>query len=164
MKEVKNFVVLGAGSMGAQIAALAAESGFNVRIRDIEDKFLQRGRQIISDMYAKRIKRGSFTEERKKAVMDRISFLLDLKEAVKDADYILEAVPEILELKQKVFKEVSRLCPPDAILATNTSSLSITDIANAVQGPGRVVGTHYFNPPSRMHLLEIIQGDSTSLE
>jgi enoyl-CoA hydratase/3-hydroxyacyl-CoA dehydrogenase len=164
MKEVKKFVVLGAGSMGAQIAALAAESGFNVIIRDLEDKFLQRGRQIIDDMYAKRIKRGSFTEERKKEIIGRIRFLVDLEEAVKDADYILEAVPEILELKQKVFKEVSRLCPPNAILATNTSSLSISDIAKGVKGPERVVGTHYFNPPSRMILLEIIQGSNTSSE
>lgn len=164
MKEIKNFVVIGAGAMGAQLAALAAEAGFNVKIRDIQDKYLQRGRQIIEDMYAKRIKRGGFTEEQKKTVIGRISFLLDLKEAVQDADYILEAVPEILDLKQKVFKEISEICPPDAILTTNTSSLSITEIARPVKGPERVVGTHYFNPPSRMLLLEIIKGEKTGPE
>ncbi|MBP1706932.1 MAG: Cyclohex-1-ene-1-carboxyl-CoA hydratase, BadK, partial [Chloroflexi bacterium] len=124
----------------------------------------QRGRQIIEDMYAKRIKRGGFTDGQKKEVMGRISFLLDLKEAVGDADYILEAVPEILDLKQKVFKEISEICPPDAVLATNTSSLSITEIARPVKGPERVVGTHYFNPPSRMLLLEIIKGEKTGPE
>ena len=164
MKEIKNFVVIGAGAMGAQLAALAAESGFNVKIRDIQEKYLQRGRQIIEDMYAKRIKRGGFTDGQKKEVMGRISFLLDLKEAVGDADYILEAVPEILDLKQKVFKEISEICPPDAVLATNTSSLSITEIARPVKGPERVVGTHYFNPPSRMLLLEIIKGEKTGPE
>jgi enoyl-CoA hydratase/3-hydroxyacyl-CoA dehydrogenase len=164
MKEIKNFVVIGAGAMGAQLAALAAEAGFNVRIRDIQEKYLQRGRQIIDDLYAKRIKRGSFTEGQKKEVMGRISFLLDLKEAVQDADYILEAVPEILDLKQKVFKEISEICPPDALLTTNTSSLSISEIAKPVKGPERVVGTHYFNPPSRMMLLEIIKGEKTSPE
>jgi enoyl-CoA hydratase/3-hydroxyacyl-CoA dehydrogenase len=164
MKEVKTFVVLGAGSMGAQIAALAAESGFNVKIRDLQDKFLERGRQIIDDSYGKRIKRGLFTEEGRKQVMSRIVFLTDLKETVKDADYVLEAVPEIMDLKQKVFKEVSDLAPKEAVFATNTSSLSSTEMARGSGRPDRVVGTHYFNPPSRLSLLEIIQGEKTSRE
>ena len=162
MKQVKNFVVLGAGSMGAQIGALAAEAGFKVKIRDLEDKYLDRGRKIIDEMYEKRIKRGTLTEEARKDYMSRMSFLLDLKEAVKDADYIIEAVPEILEVKQKVLKEVSQFMPADAVFATNTSSISITEIAKGGKWPDRVVGTHYFNPPSRMALLEIIHGDKTS--
>jgi enoyl-CoA hydratase/3-hydroxyacyl-CoA dehydrogenase len=164
MPEVKTFVVLGAGSMGAQIAALAAESGFNVKIRDLQDKYLERGRQIINDSYDKRIKRGLFTEEGRKQVLSRITFLTDLKEAVKDADFVLEAVPEIMDLKQKVFKEVSDLAPKAAVFATNTSSLSITEMAKGSGRPDRVVGTHYFNPPSRLSLLEIIQGEKTSPE
>ena len=123
MKEIKNFVVLGAGAMGAQIGALAAESGFNVKIRDLEEKYLQRGKEIIENNYNKRIKRGRFTEEAKQQVLSRITFLTDLKEAVKDADYVIEAVPEILELKQKVFGEASALSPADTVFATNTSSL-----------------------------------------
>lgn len=162
MKEIKNFVVLGAGAMGAQLAALAAESGFNVKIRDIQDKFLDRGRQIIDDNYAKRIARGIFTEEQKKAVLGRITFLTDLQEAMKDADYVLEAVPEILELKQKVFAEASALARPDTVFTTNTSSISITEIAKGAKRPEMVVGTHYFNPPSRLTLLEIIKGEQTS--
>jgi len=161
MKEIKNFVVLGAGAMGAQIGALAAESGFNVIIRDIDDKYIQRGKQIIEGVYGKLVQRGSMTQERKNEIMSRITFTLDLKEAVKNADFIMEAVPEILSLKQKVFAEVSALCPPDAVLATNTSSLSISEVAKGAARPEWVVGTHYFNPPSRMTLLEIIRGEKT---
>jgi enoyl-CoA hydratase/3-hydroxyacyl-CoA dehydrogenase len=164
MKKIKNVAVLGAGAMGAQIAALAAEAGFRVRIRDIEEKFLERGRQTISDMYDKRIQRGRLTEEQKKDHMSRLNFLLDLSDAVKDADIIIEAVPEIMDLKQRVLKEVTALCPDDAVFATNTSSLSIAEMAAVARRPEMVVGTHYFNPPSRMTLLEIVHGASTSAE
>lgn len=162
MKEVANFVVLGAGAMGAQIGALAAEAGFNVKVRDLEEKYLQRGRQIIADNFDKRIKRGRYTEEAKGKALSRISFVTDLQEAVKDADYIIEAVPEILDLKQKVFAEALEFCPGDTVLATNTSSLSITEIAKDLKRPENVVGTHYFNPPSTLVLLEIIKGEKTS--
>ena len=164
MKAINNVAVLGAGAMGAQIAALAAEAGYNVKVRDIEEKFLERGRQTIQEMYDKRIKRGSFTEAAKKDTTSRLSFLVDLKEAVKDADFIIEAVPEIMELKKSVVKEVTELCPEDTVFATNTSSLSIAEIATAARRPELVVGTHYFNPPSRMTLLEIVHGASTSDE
>ena len=164
MKEIKNFVVLGAGAMGAQIGALAAESGFNVKIRDIDEKYIQRGRQIIEGNYDKRIARGRFTEEAKKQILSRVTFLTDLKDAVKDADYVIEAVPEVLTLKQKVFGEASELCPPDCVFATNTSSLSITEIAKGAKRPERVVGTHFFNPPGTLILLEIILGDKTSTD
>jgi enoyl-CoA hydratase/3-hydroxyacyl-CoA dehydrogenase len=164
MKEIKNFVVLGAGAMGAQIGALAAESGFNVVIRDIEEKFIERGRQIVNANFDKRISRGRFTEDGKKQVLSRITFMTDLKEAVKDADYIIEAVPEILSLKQKVFGEVSEYCRPDAVFATNTSSLSITEIAKGLKHPEQLVGTHFFNPPQVLVLLEIIKGEKTSKE
>jgi len=161
MKEIKNVAVLGAGAMGAQIAALAAEAGYTVKVRDIEEKFLERGRQLIEEMYDKRIKRGKLSETDKKANLGRLSFLIDLKEAVKDADIIIEAVPEIMDLKKRVLKEVSALCPADAVFATNTSSLSIAEIATVAKRPEMVVGTHYFNPPSRMTLLEIVHGDHT---
>jgi enoyl-CoA hydratase / 3-hydroxyacyl-CoA dehydrogenase len=164
MKEIQNVGVLGAGAMGAQIAALAAEAGYTVKVRDIEERFLDRGRQYIEDMYDKRIKRGKFSETDKKANLARLSFLIDLKEAVKDADIIIEAVPEIMDLKKSVLREVSALCPPDAVFATNTSSLSIAEIATVANRPEMVVGTHYFNPPSRMTLLEIVHGDHTGEE
>jgi enoyl-CoA hydratase / 3-hydroxyacyl-CoA dehydrogenase len=164
MKEIKNFVVLGAGAMGAQIAALAAESGFDVTVRDVEEKFLQRGRQIIEGNYDKRIQRGRFTEEGKKQVLSRINFVVDLKEAVKAADYVIEAVPEIMTLKQKVFAEAAQYCPPDTVFATNTSSLSITEIARGFARADHLVGTHFFNPPGTLILLEIIKGEQTSAE
>ena len=162
MKEIKNFVVIGAGAMGAQIGALAAESGFSVKIRDIEDKYIQRGKSIIDGVYSKLVQRGAMTEARRNEIMSRITFLTDLKEAVKDADFIMEAVPEILELKQKVLKQVSELCPTDAVLATNTSSLSVSEVAKGSLRPEWVLGTHYFNPPSRMTLLEVIKGEKTN--
>ncbi len=163
-KQIQNVAVLGAGSMGAQIAALAAEAGYNVKIRDIEQQFLDRGRKLIGDMYDKRIKRGALTEEAKKGYMGQIGYVLDVVEAVKDADFIIEAVPEILDLKKRVVKEALDACPREAVLATNTSSLSIAEIAAASPRPGMVVGTHYFNPPSRMSLLEIVHGAATSAE
>ena len=164
MKKVKNITVLGAGAMGAQIGALAAEAGFNVKIRDIEEKFLERGRNTIVEMYDRRISRNRLTEAAKKEYMSRMTFLVDLKEAVKDADFIIEAVPEIMDLKKSVLKEVTALCPADCVYATNTSSLSITEMSTATKRPEMVVGTHYFSPPSRMSLLEIVHGDRTGKE
>jgi enoyl-CoA hydratase/3-hydroxyacyl-CoA dehydrogenase len=162
MKTIKNVAVLGAGAMGAQLGALAAEAGYSVKIRDIEEKFLERGRQTINEMYDRRISRGRFTEEAKKDVLSRIKFLVDLKETVRDADFIIEAIPEIMDLKKSVLKEVTSLCPADTVFATNTSSLSIAEMSTAAKRPELVVGAHYFNPPSRMTLLEVIEGDKTS--
>jgi enoyl-CoA hydratase/3-hydroxyacyl-CoA dehydrogenase len=164
MKKIKNVAVLGAGAMGAQIGALAAEASYNVKIRDIEEKFLERGRQTLNQMYDRRISRGRLTEEAKKDYLSRIKFLVDLKETVKDADFIIEAIPEIMDLKKSVLKEVTALCPVDTVFTTNTSSLSIAEMSTAAKRPEMVVGTHYFNPPSRMTLLEVIEGDRTSPE
>ncbi len=162
MKKIKNIAVIGAGAMGAQIAALAGEAGFNVKVRDIEQRFLDKGKQTIADMYDKRISRGRFTEQAKKDAMSKLTFIVDLKEAVKDADFIIEAIPEIMDLKKSVLKEVTALCPDDTVFATNTSSLSIAEMSAAAKHPELVVGTHYFNPPSRMTLLEIVKGEKTS--
>ncbi len=164
MKEIKNVTVLGAGGMGAQIGALAAEAGYSVKLRDIEDKFLENGRKIIEANYDRRISRGRLTEAAKKEYMSRMTFLVDIKEAVKDADIVIEAVPEIMDLKKSVLKEVSALCPDDCVFATNTSSLSIAEMSEAGKRPEMVVGTHYFNPPHRMTLLEIVHGTNTSQE
>ena len=164
MKEIKNITVLGAGAMGAQIAALAAEAGYKVTVRDIETKFLDKGRQLMTEAWDKRVKRGEFNAEKKEELMNRLSFIVDVKEAVKNADLVIEAVPEIMDLKKKVVKEVSEVAPDDMVFATNTSSLSIAEIASASKHPDRVVGTHYFNPPSFMPLLEIVHGKVTSAD
>ncbi|MCX7912763.1 MAG: 3-hydroxyacyl-CoA dehydrogenase NAD-binding domain-containing protein, partial [Dehalococcoidales bacterium] len=162
MKEIKNVTVLGAGSMGAQLGALAAEAGYNVKSRDIEEKFLERGRQTLNEMYDRRISRGRLTEEAKKQYLGRIAWLVDLKEAVRDADIIIEAIPEVMDLKKSVIKEVTSICPDDCVFASNTSSLSITEMSTAAKHPEMVVGMHFFNPPSRMTLLEIVHGKNTS--
>ena len=164
MKEVQNITVLGAGAMGAQIAAVAAEAGYKVVVRDIENKFLDRGRQLIIEGWEKRVKRGELTAEKKDELVGRLSFIVDVKEAVKNADLVIEAVPEIMNLKKAVAKEVSEVAPDDMVFATNTSSLSIAEIARAAKHPERVVGTHYFNPLNRMALLEIVHGDLTGDE
>ncbi len=164
MKKIKNIAVIGAGAMGAQIAALAAEAGFNVKVRDIEQRFLDRGKQTIIDMYDKRIQRGRFTEQAKKDAMGKLTFLVDLKEAVKDADFIIEAVPEIMDLKKSVLKEVTALCPDDTRFCHQHFLLKHCGNVQAAKHPELVVGTHYFNPPSRMTLLEIIKGEKTSKE
>ena len=164
MKKIQKIAVLGAGSMGAQIAALAAEAGYTVKCRDIEEKYLQRGKDTLNSIYDNRISKGRMTEQAKKDIFSRLTFVVDIKEAVKDADFIIEAIPEIMDLKKSVLKEVSALCPDDTVFATNTSSLSITEIAEAGKHPELVVGTHYFNPPSRMTLLEVIRTDKTKPE
>jgi len=164
MKEVKNITVLGAGAMGAQIAAFAAEAGYKVVVRDIENKYLDRGRQLIIEAWEKRVKRGELTAEKKDEFAGHLSFIVDVKEAVKNADLVIEAVPEIMDLKKKVVKEVSEVASDEMVFATNTSSLSIAEIAKSAKHPERVVGTHYFNPLNRMALLEIVHGELTSDE
>jgi enoyl-CoA hydratase/3-hydroxyacyl-CoA dehydrogenase len=164
MKDIKNVAVIGAGAMGAQIAALAAEAGYDVTVRDIEQKYLDKGKQTILDMYDKRISRGRMKEDEKTKSMSKLTFIVDLKKAVEKADFIIEAIPEIMDLKKSVLKEVTALCPDDTVFATNTSSLSIAEMSTAAKHPELVVGTHYFNPPSRMSLLEIIKGEKTSPE
>ena len=162
MADVKNITVLGAGAMGATLGLLAAESGFNVKIRDTKDSFLDGGCGRIEGILDGRIRKGRLTEADKKNILSRIRFTLDAKEALNDADYVIEAVPEVMETKHQVFKEAYELAPKHAIFGTNTSSLMIGDIASAIPEPERVIGVHFFNPPSTMRLLEIVYGDRTS--
>ena len=135
MKEVKNITVLGAGAMGAQIAALAAEAGYKVTVRDIKTEFLDKGRKLMTEAWDKRVKRSELSAEKKEELLGRLSFIVDVKEAVKNADLVIEAVPEIMDLKKQVAKEVSEVAPDDMVFATNTSSLSIAEIAKAAKHP-----------------------------
>ncbi len=164
MSELKNVAILGAGVMGAQIGLLCSECGFNVKIRDMEDKFLDAGRKIIDKHLSKRVKKKKMTEEQKDGLMRSIVFTADLKEAVEDADYIVEAITEVMEFKQSVFKEAYEYAPKHAIFGTNTSAFLISEIASAIPEPERVIGVHFFNPPGSLPLLEIIYGDKTSEE
>jgi len=164
MQELKNISILGAGVMGSQLALLCAESGLDVKIRDVEEKFLERGRNIIESHLNRRIKKGKLTEEGKKDLLGKIEFTLNVEDAVKGADYIIEAVTEIMDIKHELFKEAYQYAPKHAIFGTNTSSFLITDIASAIPEPERMIGVHFFNPPGTMKLLEIIYGEKTGKE
>jgi len=162
--KVERVTVLGAGVMGHGIAQLAATAGFKVTIRDVEQPFLDSARKGIEGSLSKLVQRGRMTEKNSQEVINRIIMVLDLAEAVKEADLIVEAVPETMSIKHQVWGEVSRSAKHDAILATNTSSLSITEMAKAVDAPERFVGMHFFNPPVLMQLVEVIPGVKTSQE
>lgn len=160
--EVKNITVLGAGAMGQGIAEVAATAGYKVVLRDIKEEFVQKGYKGIEKNFDKSIKKGKMDEAQKKAIMSLITPVVDLAQAVKNADLIIEAVPEIVKLKKEVFAEVEKHAPAGAVLATNTSSISITEIASVLKNPARFVGLHFFNPVPTMQLVEIIYGNKTS--
>ena len=158
---VKTVGVVGAGSMGAGIANLAAMNGFNVILRDIEDRFLESALQRMNTFMAKSVERGKMTEEQKEAALGRITTTLNLED-LKDADVVIEAVIEDMELKKEVFSKLDEIVREDVILATNTSSMSITEIASATKRPDRVAGMHFFNPAQLMKLVEVVRGYETS--
>jgi len=162
-EDVQNVTVLGAGSMGHGIAEVAAVAGYDVVMRDIEEDIVQDGYEEIEWSLEKLSDKGIIGEDAGE-VMSRISTTVDLAEAVEDADFVVEAAPENMEIKHEVFSEVEDNAPDHAIMATNTSSLPISDIAEAVDEPERVVGTHFFNPPVKMDLVEVIYGEETSDE
>ena len=162
--KVKKIAVLGAGVMGHGIAQVAAAAGYTVAVRDIKQEFLDNGLAGINKSLDRLVKRERLTPEGKEEILNRVTFTLDVKEAVGDAQLVVEAIPERMEIKHMVWKEVAEQAPADAILATNTSSLSITKIAEVIPNPERFVGMHFFNPPAIMKLVEVNQGDKTSQE
>jgi 3-hydroxybutyryl-CoA dehydrogenase len=162
--EVKKICVLGAGLMGSGIAQVSAEAGYEVSMRDIEDRFVQGGLSIIKKNYERAISKGKMTKEQADALLSKVKGTLDLAEAVKGAQIVIEAVIENIDLKKQVYKELDQLCAKDTILATNTSGLSITEIASMTKRPEKVIGMHFFNPVPVMKLVEIIKGQSTSEE
>ena len=159
--EVKKICVLGAGLMGSGIAQVAAEAGYEVAMRDIEDRFVQNGFTIIRKNYERAISKGKMNKEQSEAILARIKGAVDLAQAVQGADVVIEAVIENMELKRKVYQELDRYCAPQTILASNTSGLSITEIASVTKRPGKVVGMHFFNPVPVMKLVELIKGQAT---
>jgi len=162
--EIKKICVLGAGLMGAGIAQVSAEAGYDVSMRDIEDRFVQGGLNIIKKNYERSIGKGKMTKDQADALLSRVKGTLDMGEAVKGAQVVIEAVIENMDLKKQVYKELDQLCAKDTILATNTSGLSITEIASMTKRPEKVIGMHFFNPVPVMKLVEIIKGQSTSEE
>lgn len=162
IEDVRNIAVIGSGIMGSGIAQVCALAGYRVAMRDIGEAYLQKGMEAIRSSLRKGVERGKLRQEQADAALAGIRTTLNLAETVKEADVVIEAVPENIELKKQVFKELDELSPEDAILATNTSSFSITEIASATKRPDRVVGIHFFNPVPIMNLVEVIRGVSTS--
>jgi len=160
---IKKIGVLGAGAMGNGIAQVCAQAGHEVIMRDIADKFVQRGLKTIEGFLAKSVEKGKITEDEKKKVVGRIKGTTEMAD-LKDCDFIIEAVLEELELKKQVFQEAEKITRPEVILATNTSSMSITAISSATRRQDKVVGMHFFNPVPLMRLVEVIKGMDTSDE
>src|SRR3989475_5329275 len=154
--------VIGAGEMGHGIAELAALNGFSVRMTDIKQEFIDRGMERIRASLGKLVKNRRITEAQSAAALERIRPTLELREAVRAADVVIEAILEDLDLKKNLFAEIDGIAPPHAILASNTSGLSITAMGRATKRPDRVVGMHFFNPAVLMPLIEVVKGDDTS--
>ena len=151
--------------MGHGIAQVATQTGkYEVNLRDIEQRFIDGGMSMIRESLQRFVKKGQLTEPDMNGILSRVHPMLDLKEAVSDADLIIEAVPENVELKKAMFREVDGYAPCHAIIASNTSSVSITEIASATKRPEKVCGMHFFNPPQLMKLVEVIRGARTSDE
>ena len=162
--EIRTVAVIGAGTMGAGIAQVCAQSGWKTNLFDAFPDGLERGMKNIDSFWDKGISRGKTTKEQKEEWLTNLFPVSELSDAVKDADMVIEAVPEIMELKCEIFRSLGFLTKQDCILGTNTSSLSISKIAEASGKPEKVIGMHFFNPVPIMKLLELIKHDSCSSE
>jgi 3-hydroxybutyryl-CoA dehydrogenase len=160
---INKVFVIGAGTMGNGIAQVSAQAGYDVMMSDIKEEFIQKGMATIEKSLGRLVKKETIKESDKAAILARIKTTVDNKDA-KDADLVIEAAPEILDLKKNIFKQLEEICKPDAILATNTSSLPIGEVAAATGTPGRVIGIHFMNPVPVMKGVEVIPGRNTSAE
>ncbi|WP_336024918.1 3-hydroxyacyl-CoA dehydrogenase/enoyl-CoA hydratase family protein [Halobellus salinisoli] len=160
--DVNAVAVLGAGSMGHGIAEVAALAGFEVRLRDIEEEFVRNGYEQIEWSLDKLVEQGQISESDAESTLDRISTHVDIAEAVDDVDVVIEAVPEKVSIKRDVYADLAAAAPDEAVFATNTSSISITELGEMTDRPARFCGMHFFNPPIRMELVEVISGEETS--
>ena len=161
LDDINSIAVLGAGNMGHGIAEVAALAGYDVAMRDIEEEFVQDGYEQIEWSLGKLAENEQISEEAADAALDRVEPLVDLEAAVANADFVIEAVPEKMAIKREVYEEVEEYAPDEAVFASNTSSLSITALSEATDRPERFCGMHFFNPPVRMQLVEVISGDHT---
>ena len=165
MADINNIVVIGAGLMGHNVAQIALMAGYNVTIVDIKDEFINNGAAKIEEGLKKLEAKGTLGEGVKASdIMGRLKKTIDLASAVKDADLVIEAVIEKMDVKKDVFKTCDENAPENCILATNTSTMSITEIATATKREDKVIGMHFFNPPILMRLVEIIAGEKSSDE
>jgi 3-hydroxybutyryl-CoA dehydrogenase len=167
VEDIKRVAIIGFGTMGSGIAQVVAQAGYEVIARDVADDLLKRGLDLIKSGpfgLEKAVERGKITREQAEAILSRIKVTTDLATAVKDVDFVIEAAFENLDLKKKIFREVDELAPPHAVIASNTSTLSITALASATKRPEKVAGMHFFNPAQVMRLVEVVRGLQTSDE
>lgn len=163
MMGIQKVMVIGAGQMGSGIAQVCAQAGYDVKLNDMKQEFFERSLGVITKNLTRDVEKGRKTEEEKAAILGRINMSLDLQDA-SDVDIIIEAAVENMEVKQSIFKQIDQIAPAHAILATNTSSLPITEIAAVTNRPEQVIGMHFMNPVPVMKLVEIIRGLATSEE
>ena len=162
--EIRKVCVLGAGLMGSGIAQVCAQAGYDVSMRDIEQRFIDGGMDSIKKNLSRSVSKGKLTSQEMDAVLGRLKPTLDLKEAASDADIVVEVIIEVMDVKKKVYAELEEIVSDQCLFFTNTSGLSITEIASVTKRPDKFIGTHFFNPVPVMHLLEIIKGYETSEE
>ena len=160
--EINKVAMIGAGTMGHGISQVVSSAGMAVRLNDINENILADAESKIKKSLDRSVGKGRITDKEKGEILSRISYTTDLQEAVKDADLVIEAVLENLELKKEMFRKFDTLTRTEAILASNTSQYSITEIASAVKDPSRVIGMHWFNPPVAMKLIEVVRGLGTA--
>lgn len=159
---MKNITVIGSGTMGNGIAHTFAQCGYNVNLVDVNEAALQKAIATITKNLDRQVQKGSITEEVKTTTLKNITTHTDLSKAATNADLVVEAASENTDIKFKIFKQLDEICPPDTILASNTSSISITQIAAVTKRPDKVIGMHFMNPVPIMKLVEVIRGYSTS--
>ncbi len=161
---IRNIAVVGGGTMGSGIAQVAATAGYEVWLRDVDLQSLDRARDSIRDSLDRMLERGRLTEEQAESAFNRIRTTTELLQGVEDADVVIEAIPEDLDLKRSLWREIDALCQPKTIFASNTSQLSITCLASATRREEKFIGMHWFSPPVLMRLIEIVRGVDTSDE
>ena len=159
--EVKKPFVVGAGIMGAGVGQLCAQKGYDVTVVDTSDEIVEKAKAKVNAGLSRRIEKGKITQEDMDSVLSHMNWSTDL-ELAKDSDFVVEAIFENIEVKKEVFQKLDSICSPETILASNTTALSISEIASATSRPDKVIGMHFFNPAVIMKLVEIIRGDNTS--
>ncbi len=162
--EIKNVCVVGAGLMGNGIAQVCAQAGYQVAMQDIEQRFVDGGMQAIQKNLSRNVKKGKITQDAMAQILARIKPTIDLKEAASIADVVIEVIIEVLDVKKALFGKLQKIVPSHCLFFTNTSGISITELASSSDRPERFIGTHFFNPVPVMRLLELIKGYETSDE
>jgi len=161
---IKRIAVLGSGIMGNGIAQVAASAGYDVVMRSRQQETLDKGMQSIRNSLARLVKSSRIDQAKADQIAGSIKTMTSLDEAVSDVDFVFESVPELMDVKQELFEQLDRLCPPHAILSTNTSQLSVTAVGSKTKRQDKVIGAHWFNPPAVMKLIEVIRATNTSEE